>query len=329
MRRREIIAMLGGAAVVWPHFARAQQAGQMRRVGIVMPYAKGDTEYDARVWVFRRELGKLGWTDGVNIQFDERWTTDNMDRVGAEAASLMASLPDVVVANGGRVVPIVMRLSRSIPIVVLGGSDPVGDGYVTNLARPGGNVTGLAFSELSILGKVLEILKQIAPAIARVALIYNPNNPNTVSYRRTFEAAAGRLAVEPIDVPIHELADIDRAVASLADRQDTGVLFAPDVTIFALRDEVVALVARRRMPAIYTDALFVRIGGFASYGADRSDVFRRAAGYVDRILRGEKAGDLPYQLPTKYELIINLKTAKALGLAVPSSLLASADEVIE
>jgi len=222
-----------------------------------------------------------------------------------------------------------MQLSRSIPIVSPGASDPIAVGWATSLARPGGNVTGFTLFEISILGKSLTLLKQIAPAIVRVALIYNPDNPNTVFYRRTFETAAGPLGVEPIAVPVHGLADIDRAVASLADRQNTGVLFPPDVTTVALRDEVVALVARRRLPAIYSDPAFMKAGALACYGPDRVDLFRRSAGYVDRILRGEKAGDLPFQQPTKYELMVNLKTAKALGLELSPALLALADEVIE
>ena len=333
MNRRGFITLLGGAAAapsfLWPLAARAQQGDRMRRVGILMPFPKGDTEQGTRVRAFRQELGKLGWTDGGNVQFDERWTADNMDVVRANATSLMASNPDAVLATGGRVIPILMQLSRSIPIVIPGSSDPVAVGWVTSLSRPGGNITGFTLFEISIVGKSLEILKQIAPATVRVALIYNPDNPNSVFYRRTFEAAAGPLAVEPIAVPIHGFADIDHAVASLADRQDTGVLFPPDVTTAALRDEVVALVARRRLPAIYSDPVFVKIGGLASYGPDRIDLFRRSAGYVDRILRGEKAGDLPFQQPTKYQLMVNLKAAKALGLELSPTLLALVDEVIE
>ncbi len=329
IRRREFIAFLGGAAVAWPLAARAQQANRVHRVGILMPFPKGDTEYETRVRAFRQELAKLGWTDGKNVQFDERWTADNMDVVRANATSLMASNPDAVLATGGRVIPILMQLSRSIPIVSPGASDPIAVGWATSLARPGGNVTGFTLFEISILGKSLTLLKQIAPAIVRVALIYNPDNPNTVFYRRTFETAAGPLGVEPIAVPVHGLADIDRAVASLADRQNTGVLFPPDVTTVALRDEVVALVARRRLPAIYSDPAFMKAGALACYGPDRVDLFRRSAGYVDRILRGEKAGDLPFQQPTKYELMVNLKTAKALGLELSPALLALADEVIE
>ena len=329
IKRREFIILVGSAAGVWPLAARAQQGARVRRVGIVMPYPKGDAEYEVRAGALREELAKLGWTEGSNIQFDERWTTDDMSRVWAEAASLMASNPDVVVATGGRVVPVLMQLSRSIPIVLPGVSDPVGVGWVQSLAHPGGNVTGFTSLELSTLGKSLEILKQIAPAVVRVALIYNPDNPNSVHYRRISEAASAPLAIEVIDHPIHGLADIDRAVTNLADRGNSGIFFLPDLTTNALRDDVVGLVARRRVPAIYSEPFFVKLGGLAFYGADRLEGFRRSAGYVDRILRGEKPGDLPFQQPTKYELILNRTAAKALGLELSPALLALADEVIE
>jgi putative ABC transport system substrate-binding protein len=314
---------------VWPLAARAQQRERMRRIGIVMPFAKGDSEGEARIRALKQELAKLGWTDGGNIQFDERWPADNMDLVRSDAASLVASNPDIIVVLGGRIVPVLMGLTRSIPVVLPGASDPVGVGWAQSLARPGGNVTGFTGFELSMLGKSLEILKQIAPAVVRVALIYNPDNPNSVHYRRISEGASARLAIETVDHPIHGLADIDRAVASLADRGNSGIFFLPDITTNALRDDVVALVARGRVPAIYSDSFFVKIGGLAFYGPDRRDLFRRSAGYVDRILRGEKPGDLPFQQPTKYELMINRTAAKALGLEVPPSLLALADEVIE
>lgn len=294
-----------------------------------MPFAKTDSEYESRVRAFQQELARLGWTEGGNIQFDERWTIDDMDRVRAEAAGLMASNPEVVVAIGGRVIPILMQLSRSVPIVVPGASDPVGIGWVKSMARPGGNVTGFTFLELSMFGKMLEILKQIAPATARVAFLYNPDNPNTVYFRRAFETAIGPLAIEPIVVPVHAVADIEPSLAALADRRDAAVFFPPDVTLQVLRAQVVALVARHRLPAIYSDPAFPKIGGLAFYGADRLDLFVRAAGYVDRILRGEKPGDLPFQQPTRYQLILNLKTAKALGIELSPTVLALADEVIE
>jgi putative ABC transport system substrate-binding protein len=332
MKRREFITLLGSAAassLLWPRAARAQQGERMRRVGILMAYPKGDPELTMRLQAFRQELAKLGWTEGVNVQLDERWTADDMDRVRSEAASLVKSNPDAILATGGRVIPVLMQLSRTTPIVAAGASDPVGVGWATSLARPGGNLTGFTTFELSIFGKSLALLKQIAPTITRVAFIYNPDNPNTAFYRRSFEAASGPLAVEPIDLPIHGLADIERALASFADRQNIGVSFPSDLTTVALRNEIVALVARHRLPAIYSDPAFVRIGGLAFYGSDRVDQFRRAAGYVDRILRGEKPGDLPFQQPTKYQFIVNLKTAKAMGLDLSPTLVALADEVIE
>jgi putative ABC transport system substrate-binding protein len=252
-----------------------------------------------------------------------------MDLVRSHAASLVASNPDIIVVAGGRIVPVLMRLTRSIPVVLPGASDPVGVGWAQSLARPGGNVTGFTGFELSMLGKSLELLKHIAPAVVRVALIYNPDNPNSVFYRRISEGASAPLAIELIDLPIHDLPDIERAVTNLADRSNSGIFFLPDITTNALRDQVVALVAQRRVPAIYSDSFFVKIGGLAFYGPDRMEGFRRSAGYVDRILRGEKPGDLPFQQPTKYELMINSTAAKALGLELSPALLALADEVIE
>jgi putative ABC transport system substrate-binding protein len=328
VNRRDFITLLGSAAA-WPLAARGQQGERMRRIGIVMPFAKGDSEGEARIRAFKQELAKLGWTDGGNIQFDERWPADNMDLVRSHAASLVASNPDIIVVAGGRIVPVLMRLTRSIPVVLPGASDPVGVGWAQSLARPGGNVTGFTGFELSMLGKSLELLKQIAPAVVRVALIYNPDNPNSVFYRRISEGASAPLAIELIDLPIHDLPDIERAVTNLADRSNSGIFFLPDITTNALRDQVVALVAQRRVPAIYSDSFFVKIGGLAFYGPDRMEGFRRSAGYVDRILRGEKPGDLPFQQPTKYELMINSTAAKALGLELSPALLALADEVIE
>ena len=328
LSRRDVLTLLS-STVAWLLAARAQQGERIRRVGIFMPYPESDAEYQARVHAFRQELARLGWIDGANVRFDEHWTADDMTRVRAEAATLVASNPDAILAIGGRVIPILMQLSRSIPIVLPGASDPVGVGWATSLAHPGGNITGFGGFELSVVGKSLEMLKQIAPATVRVGLIYNPDNPNTVFYRRSFETAAGPLAVEPVTFPIHGLADIERAAASLADRDNSSILFPGDVSTIALRDEIVPLVARRRLPAMYADPAFMRAGGLASYAPDRLDLFRRSAGYVDRILRGEMPGDLPFQQPTKYQLIVNLKVAKALGLDLSPALLALADEVIE
>jgi putative ABC transport system substrate-binding protein len=328
MKRREFITLLGGAAA-WPLAARAQQAPRLRRIGIFMPYSPSDAEWQSRVGAFRQELQRLGWTRGSNIEFDERWTTDNMDLVRANAANLVDLKPDAIIAVGGRVIPILMQLTRTVPIILPGAADPVGTGYIESLARPGGNVTGFAIMEASVIGKILETLRQIAPATTRVAMIYNPDNPIAVNMRRLFESYALPLSVQPIIAPIHTIVDIERAIEVLAEQPNGGLFFPPDVTTSALRDQIIPIVARRRVPAVYTDRIFVTSGGLVSYDADRSDVFRRTASYVDRILRGEKPSDLPFQQPTKYQLTINLKTAKLLGLTIPLSLLAGADEVIE
>jgi putative ABC transport system substrate-binding protein len=329
LKRREFITLLAGTAAAWPLAARAQQAPRLRRVGILMPYPPTDTDYQTRVGALREELQRLGWTRGGNIEFDERWTTENMDLVRANAANLVELKPDVIVALGGRVIPVLMQLTRMVPIIIPGTNDPVGTGYVESLARPGGNVTGFAMMEFSVFGKILETLKQIAPATSRVAMIYNPDNPNTVNNRRLFESFAVPLSVRPIMAPIHSIADIEHAIEALAEQPNGGIFFPPDLTTVALRDQVTAIIARLRVPAVYTDRIFVASGGLVSYDADRTDIFRRTASYVDRILRGEKPGDLPFQQPTKYQLTINLKTAKALGLTIPLPLLGSADEVIE
>jgi putative tryptophan/tyrosine transport system substrate-binding protein len=328
IRRREFITLLGGAAS-WPLAARAQQAPRLRRVGILMPFPPSDSEWQSRVGALRQELQRLGWTPGGNIEFDERWTTDNMDLVRANAANLVELKPDAIVAVGGRVIPVLMQLTRTVPIILPGAVDAVGEGFIEGLARPGGNVTGFATMEFSVFGKILDTLKQLAPATSRVAMIYNPDNPSTVQFRRLFESFALPLSVQPIIAPIHGIADVERAIEALAKQPNGGVFFPPDFTTVALRDQVTAIVARLRVPAIYTDRVFVTSGGLASYDADRIDIFRRTASYVDRILRGEKPGELSFQQPTKYQLTINLKTAKGLGLTVPLSLLSSADEVIE
>jgi putative ABC transport system substrate-binding protein len=328
MKRREFIAGLAAVAG-WPIAARSEQAHRVRRVGIVMPYRKGDSEYEERVQTFRQEMAHLGWSEGLNVEFDERWTTDNMEAVRTNAASLVASRPDAIVATGGRVIPILMERTSTIPIVVPGAGDAVASGYAASLARPGGNVTGFSFFESTVIGKMLDMLKQIAPDTSRVGLIYNPDNPNTVLYRRWFGESSSHLFFEAIDLPIHGLADIESAISRLEPAHTSAAFFPPDITINALRADVTALVARRRLPAIYSDQVFPRAGGLAFYGADRTELFRSAARYVDRIFRGESPGDLPFQQPTKYQLVINLRTAKAIGLDIPPTVLALADEVIE
>jgi putative ABC transport system substrate-binding protein len=327
--RRKFLATLGGAAATWPIAARSQQGERVRRIGILMPYPPTNAEMQARVRAFREELRKRGWAASVNAQFDERWTSDNMELIRSAAANLVELNPDVILAVGARVIPILMELTRSIPIVTPSGSEPIARGFAESLARPGGNVTGFSTMELSVIGKMLQTLKEIAPNVAHVSMIYNPDNRTAVLFVRPFESAAGPLGVEPRIAHIHSLGDIERAVAAAA-AQPNGGIFAPlDVTISAFMEQTIATIARHRLPAIYSERVFVTNGGLVCYATDRIEMYRRAASYVDRILRGEKAGDLPFQQPTKYDLVINLKTAKALGLEVPPSLLARADEVIE
>jgi putative tryptophan/tyrosine transport system substrate-binding protein len=328
MRRREFIAGLGSIAAC-PVSARAQQRDRVRRVGIIMPYPSTDAESRAFVQALQEDLRKLGWVEGLTVQFDEYWTTDDMDRVRRAAADLVQSKPDVVVATGGRVLPILKQMTRTIPIVFAGTADPVGAGLVDSLARPGGNLTGLSVYEFSVIGKALDILKKIVPAVSHVALIFNPDNPTTKFFVSSFEASAGSLGIRPVIAPIHGISEIDRTIATLASEPNGGLMFAPDVTIDALHDEIVATVARHRLPAIYSQPLLVKSGGLVSYSSDRIDMFRRAAAYIDRILHGENPGDLPVQEPTKYVLAINLKTANKLGIVVPPTLVAIADEVIE
>jgi putative ABC transport system substrate-binding protein len=325
--RRRFITLLGGA-VVWPIAARAE-SGRMRRVGILMAYRPSDTEMRARFDALQQELQRLGWTKGVNIQFDQRWTTDDMELVRANAANLVELNPDVIVATGGRVVPVIIGLTRSIPIIIPGAGDPVAVGWVSNLAHPGGNVSGFTFYESSVLGKMLEILKQIAPDTSRVGIIYNPDNAANAVALRLSDEFARSLGIEPVRAPFRTIADIERTLEPMAKAGNTGILSIPDLTVTQLRVQIAELVARLRLPAIYSDRILVTGGGLVSYDADRIDIYRRTASYVDRVLRGEKPGDLPFQQPTKYQLTINLRAAKALGLSAPEHLLVRADEVIE
>jgi putative ABC transport system substrate-binding protein len=330
MKRREFITLLGGAAAAWPLTVHAQQGDRVRRIGILMPFPPTNAEAQARVRAFREELRKRGWATGVNAQFDERWTGDNMDFIRSAATNLVELNPDVILAQGARVVPILMELTRSIPIVAASGSEPIIErGYAESLARPGGNVTGFTTTEVSVIGKMLQTLKEIAPNVAHVSMIYNPDSPAGALFVRSLESAAGPLGVKPIIAHIHNLGDIERAVAAAAAQPDGGMFVPLDVTMNAFMEQTIATIARHRLPAVYSERVFVTSGGLVSYGTDRVEQYRRAASYVDRILRGEKAGDLPFQQPTKYELVINLKTAKTLGLTIPPPLLFTADEVIE
>lgn len=325
MLRREFIAGVWSAAAL-AMAARAQ--AQVRVIGMLVPYPEENAYAQARVRIFREELARLGWSEGRDVKLDVRWTTDNMDRVRAEAARLVQSKPDVIVCSGDRVVSVLTQLTNSIPIVAVA-SELAGSGFAESLARPDANLTGFSVTEFSVIGKMVETLRQIAPRVSRVGMIYNPDNPVSAVYRRALDAVATQLDAQPLELPIHSLRDIEHAVASLAEHPDGGFIAPPDVTVISLAKGVTALAAQYRVPAIYSASLYVKQGGLASYGSDILEVFRRQASYVDRILRGEKASNLPIQQPTSYELVINLKTAKALGLPIPETLLATADEVIQ
>ncbi|MET0706691.1 MAG: ABC transporter substrate-binding protein [Tardiphaga sp.] len=329
MRRREFIALLGGAAVAWPLAARAQQPERMRRIGVLMNLAADDPEGQARLTAFLQRLQQLGWTDGRNLRIDYRWGTGDADRYGRYAAELVALAPDVILAPIAAVVVALRRATRAVPIVFVQVTDPVGAGLVESLARPGGNATGFMNYEYGLSGKWLELLKQIAPRVTRAAVIRDPTEATGIGQFAAIQSMAPSLGVVISTVNMHDAAEIERVVAAFA-RGPNGGLIVPGATLATLnRELIITLAARHRLPAVYSNSIFVTGGGLIAYGPDRVDQYRRAAGYVDRILKGEKPADLPVQAPTKYELVINLKTAKALGLEVPATLLARADEVIE
>jgi putative ABC transport system substrate-binding protein len=331
MRRRQFITLLGGAAA-WPVAARAQQADRMRRIGVLVGGAEGDLQGQAGQAAFMKALQELGWTDGRNIRIDYRFAAADVDRMQTFAKELVSLQPDLIMGQTTTVVAALQRETRVIPIVFVIVSDPVGSGFVASLPRPGGNITGFINIESSLSGKWIEMLKDIVPRVTRAALMFNPETaPYFAYYLQPFEAAARSYAVEPIAAPVRAAADIERAVASLGDRPDTGLVVMPD-TFLGIRsnlDLIISLASRYRVPTIYPYRNMVAAGGLISYGTDNTDILRRAATYVDRILRGTKPADLPVQLPTKFELVVNLKTAKALGLDMPATLLGRADEVIE
>jgi putative ABC transport system substrate-binding protein len=331
MKRRELITLLGAAAAVWPLAARAQQGERMRRIGVLMDTAESNVEGQARLAAFQHVLSERGWVEGRNIRFDVRWPAGDVERAQAYAAELVALAPDAIFAVGNAQLRPLSRASRTIPIVFIGASDPVGAGYVESFPRPGGNVTGFTLFEASMAGQWLAALKEIAPPVGRVAIMVNPDTGTLRGkfYLREFESSAVTLAVEPETVVVHNAGEIEAAIAALGSRPHSGLVVAPDGFTQAHDTFIIELAARHRVPAVFGVGNFARSGGLMSYGPDFVDVFRRAATYVDRILRGEKPAELPVQAPTKFELVINLKTAKALGLEVPPMLLARADEVIE
>jgi putative ABC transport system substrate-binding protein len=359
--RREFIALLGGAAATsaWPLAARAQQAERMRRIGILLAATADDAEFQARVGAFQQALALLGWSIGRNLRIDIRWATANIADIRRHAAELAALAPDVILAHGASTVRPLLQATRSVPIVFPVAGDPVGAGFVDSLARPGGNVTGFMSVEYSMGGKWLELLKQIAPGMTRAAVLRDPTQGSGTSQFAAIQAVAPSLRVEVSPINIRNAPEIERAVAAFAraalaseasGQRGNSKVRAPDTRpepgssarspngglvvtsgsgVSRHRGLIIALAARHKLPAVYSQRLFVAAGGLISYGPDQIDQYRRAAAYVDRILKGEKPADLPVQAPTKYELVINLKTAKALGLDVPATVLARADEVIE
>ena len=332
MRRREFISLLGGAAAgsssLWSLAARAQQGGTMRRVGLLNSGAENDPEAQAQLSALRQGLEKLGWLEGRNIRLDTRFVSDP-NQVPSFAKGLIALRPELILAQGTGTVATLRQESGTIPIVFVGISDPIGSGFVASLARPGGNLTGFLLYEDGIIGKWLALLKEIAPHLTRVAIIANPKNMPYDYFLRSAAAAASGLAIELVTNRIETAAEIERAIDAFARTPNSGLVVLPDVTMQTNRDLVIALAARYRLPTVYPLRLYVTVGGLMSYDTDRADMFRQAATYVDRILRGEKPADLPVQVPVKYETVLNLKTARALGLTVPDLMLVRADEVIE
>jgi putative ABC transport system substrate-binding protein len=335
MKRREVITLLatGAAAatpsLLWPRAARAQQAGAMRRIGVLVGVSEDDPDMQGRLGGFRQGLERLGWSDGRNVHIDYRFADGHADRFQPLAKELVALQPDVILAQSPPVVAVMQRESRAIPIVFVDISDPIGPGFVASLARPGGNLTGVMSFEAGITGKWLAMLKEIAPGLARVALVGNPKTTSFNYWRRAAEATAPSLAIELVVDQVETAADIEDAIEACGRVPNGGLLLPPDTTTIQHRDLVITLAARHRVPAVYSFRFFVVAGGLMSYSIDFIEQYRRAAAYVDRILRGANPADLPVQAPTKFETVINLKTAKALGLTVPPGLLVAADEVIE
>jgi putative ABC transport system substrate-binding protein len=328
VRRRQCITLLGAAAA-WPLCARAQQGERMRRIGILLPAAADDAEYQARVGAFLQALALLGWTVGRNVRIDTRWATANAADIRRHAAELAALAPDIILAHGASTVGPLLQATRTVPIVFPVVSDPVAAGFVDSLARPGGNATGFIVFEYSLSGKWLELLKQIAPSVTRAAVFRDPALPPGIGQFSAIQAVAPSLGVEVIPVNVREAGEIERAVAAFARSPNGGLIVTSSGLAELHRDLIIRLAAQHKLPAVYWERFFVAAGGLISYGPDVIDQYRQAAGYVDRILKGEKPADLPVQAPTKYETVLNLKTAKTLGLTVPDSVLARADEVIE
>jgi putative ABC transport system substrate-binding protein len=329
IRRREFMVLLGSAASAWPPAARAQNNDRVRRVGVIMGFAQNDEVWQAYLATFRQGLQELGWTGGRNIRFDYRFTGESTERMRTVAEEMVALAPDVIFVSTNSVVSATLNATRSIPVVFTWVSDPVGSGFVPNLARPGGNITGFHNFEPAIGGKWLDLLRQIAPGLRRVAVIHVPEIVPNVAFLRVVEAAAPAFDITVTAGEVRNAADIERVLPAFAQDGGGGLIVTPSALTATRRDLIIALAARLGLPAIYSFRFYAASGGLMSYGIDQLELVRAAASYVDRILRGTNPGELPVQLPTKFELVINLKTAGALGLTVPNSLQLLADEVIE
>jgi putative ABC transport system substrate-binding protein len=328
MRRRDFLTLVG-STTAWPLAARAQQPDRMRRIGVLVSLAADDQEAQARLAAFLQGLQQLGWTVGRNVRIDYRWGGGDAERIRGYAAELVALAPDIILASGGVTMAPLQQATRTVPIVFASVIDPVGAGYVASLARPGGNATGFTQFEYGISGKWLELLKEIAPGVTRAAVLRDPATAAGIGQLGAIQSVAPAFGVEVSPIDVRKAGEIERAVAAFARGSNDGLIVVPAALAIVHRELIITLAARHRLPAVYPLRFFVTSGGLISYGSDSIDAYLRAAGYVDRILKGEKPADLPVQAPTRYELAINLKTAKILGLNVPSALIARADEVIE
>jgi putative tryptophan/tyrosine transport system substrate-binding protein len=329
VKRRDFITLLMRAAAAWPLAARAQQAERMRRIGVIMSLAADDKQGQARLAAFLQGLQELGWTDGRNVRIDIRWGTGDAGRNRRHAAELVELAQDVILASGGSIVGPLLQATSTVPIVFTQTPDPVGAGFVESLARPGGNATGFSIFDYSLGGKWLELLKEVAPRVTRAAVIRDPATPQGIGQFSAIQSLAPSLSLEVTPLNARDAGDIERAIAAVDRNPNSGLIVTGSNLAIVHRELIVTLAARYKLPAVYPLGFFVTAGGLISYGPEGIDPHRRAAAYVDRILKGEKPADLPVQAPTKYELAINLKTAKTLGLEVPTTLLARADEVIE
>jgi putative ABC transport system substrate-binding protein len=330
MRRREFISLIGGVAAAWPFMARAQQGAQVRRVSVLSLLAETDPQQQTWITALRRRLGELGWIDGRNIHIDYRWTAGDLDRLRLFAKELIALKPDVLLGVTTPSTAALQSETKTIPIIFTVVSDPIGSGFVASLSNPGGNITGFINIEGSVAGKWVELMHEVAPHVSRVGVLYNPETaPYAKYYVDAFRTAASALSILPVEAPIHSAAEAEAFIIKLSGEAGSGLVIIPDTFIVVNRQAIIALAERYRLPAIYPFGFFVSEGGFMSYGIDNADLFRGAATYIDRVLQGAKPNELAVQLPTKFELYVNLKTAKMFGFSFPQTVIARADEVIE